>query len=227
MGVLKKEEKESSFNSLVIILAIFIVCLSLAGFLITYIQVNKFKERISGNAVGYINLSIVTEIAINNTEPNINWGEGMVNSSGGFSYTVLETNATGEGNVSGGNWSTSGGNIKTLGWNIVNIGTTNCSIHLASSVGSAHNFFGGTPAYEGYWWKVTDNEIGSCNSGTSNFSSWADANGSLLTCKNLGYVEDKDSLTINVRLWVPYDANITTNKESRFDSVVITGNAAS
>jgi hypothetical protein len=217
---------DNSFGVLVVILAIFVLLLSSFGVFIVYLKVNQLKEKISGNAVGYVNLSIVQEISINNTNPQIDWGEGMVNTTSGFNYAVLETGRDSNGNVSGGNWSNTG---QTAAWNIVNIGNVNCSITLSSKwmQDSAHQMFGGTPAYEGYWWKATNNEANSCVNPTSNFTAWSEANGSMLLCRNLGYVDDKDSVYIDVRLWVPYDANTTVNKENRNDIVTISASTAS
>jgi hypothetical protein len=223
---LKNNSSSESFGTLVIILAILAIFISVVGLGVVYIKTQQLKEKMTGNAVGYLNLSIIQEININNTNPNIDWGEGMVNTTGGFNYATLETGTGSIGTVTGGNWSDSG---QTLAWNIVNIGNVNCSVTIGSrwTVDAAHQLFGGSIAYEGYWWKAMDNEAGSCNSGSSNYTQWAEANGSMLLCNNLGYIDSKDSIYIDVRLWVPYDANITTNKENRNDQVTISASTAS
>jgi hypothetical protein len=214
----------NNFNNLLLVLGIITVTMSLAGLGVTYIKVNQLKEQMTGNAVGYVNLSIVQEINIE-SNGSIEWGEGLVNTTGGYNYTILETSSGAAGNVTGGNWSAES---KTQAIEIKNIGNVNCSLTFASrwETGAAHQLFGGTAMYENYTWKVSEKETGSCNTPTANFTRWTEPNGSINFCNNMGYVDTKDEVYFNVRLFVPYDANVTGNKEARQDIIQITASSA-
>jgi hypothetical protein len=213
-----------NFNNMMFVLSILAVALSFAGLTVTTIKTNQIRNTISGNAVGYVNLSIVQEINIA-SNGSIEWGEGRVTTASGYNYSILETAPGANGNVTGGNWSAGS---KTRAIVISNVGNTNVTITLASrwNETAAHQLFGGTAIYENYTWKVTNKETGSCNAPTGNFTRWTEPNTSQIVCRNMGYIDTKDELYLNVRLWVPYDANITGNKEARSDTITITGSAA-
>jgi hypothetical protein len=220
----KNNSQENNFGNIMLVLGIVAVTMSLAGLAVTFYKTSQLKEKMTGQAVGYVNLSIVQEINIA-SNGSIEWGEGLVNTASGYNYSILESAPGANGNVTGGNWSAGS---KTRAIVITNVGNTNVTITLASKwlAGAAHELFGGTAIYENYTWKVTNKETGTCNTPSARFNSWTDPNSSLIMCHNMGYVDGKDELYLNVRLWVPYDANITSNKEARSDTITITGTAA-
>jgi hypothetical protein len=214
----------NNYSNIMLVLGLVAVVMSLTGLTITYYKTNQLREQITGNAIGIVNLSIVQEININVTR-SIEWGEGVINTTGGWNYAVLETTSGGAGNVSsGGNWSTAGG--KTQAMEIINLGNVNCSLTLDTLINNAHNMFGGTPAYENYTWKLSDKEAGACAIPSTNYSRWFTPNDSIIICRNMGFIDSKDEIYFNVELWVPYDANITTNKEGRGDTITITAGTA-
>ncbi|MFA5857229.1 MAG: hypothetical protein WC867_07740 [Candidatus Pacearchaeota archaeon] len=214
----------NNFGNIMLVLGIVAVTMSLAGLAVTFYKTSQLKEQMTGQAVGYVNLSIVQEINIA-SNGSIEWGEGLVNTTGGYNYSILETGTGAAGNVTGGNWSASS---KTQAIVISNIGNTNATITLASRwvTGAAHQLFGGSLIYENYTWKVSNKEVGTCNTPSARFGTWTDPNGSLIMCHNMGFIDGKDELYFDVRLWVPYDANVTGNKEARQDIIQITASTA-
>lgn len=178
------------------------VAVMAAGF--SYFTISDLSSKISGYATSEdnatVNITIQATAAINFTTDNIAWGSGTVDIS------KLEANlsTSGAGSVTDGNWTAVG-----QGLILENIGNINVSIELQSSQGTAAAFIGGTNP--GYWWNITNSEAGSCNNVTGfNLGQLYEANSSLTVCGSseggLGYLDVADSITIDIKLRIPYDS---------------------
>jgi hypothetical protein len=244
MKQVSTNKEGSKINNLIAVLTVVTIVVSLISLSFSYITTNQLKEKITGFATGYVNITIMTTIAINVSPQDINWGPGTINTTGGWTNATLTTSTGKDGNVSCGsnplnglpaigsecgNWTATGLESQmTRGFNITNMGTVNASVNLSSDIRSAHNLFGGEPAdvNEAYEWKATLGEANSCEGGTLN-TTWNAVNGVLYNnvCNNLGYEDTKDTIIVDIRMTVPYNSNVTSSRERRTDSITITATA--
>jgi hypothetical protein len=109
---------------------------------------------------------------------------------------------------------------------VQNIGNVNCSLKLTAGK-TAHGFFGSaTSTNEAYQWNISNKDADTCGSWgeTSSHDAFANVNTSQATmCNKWDYHVGSNTLQIDVKLVVPYDA---VNTGARNDTITITGDAA-
>jgi hypothetical protein len=177
----------------------------------TYYSISSFKDSLFTGYVtanGTIYINITSAAAINLTTDVINFSSGRV--SAGSTYAVLSTSS---GTVVNGSWA----NV-TQGFVVENIGNVNVTISLKNGK-TNQTFIGGTgPLYQ---LNVTNNEAGACVNVTA-LSQWYNANISGVSiCSNLSYLDSADTIRIDVRLGIPYDAP-SSNGAMLSDQVEVT-----
>ncbi|MBU1203551.1 MAG: hypothetical protein KKG60_00605, partial [Nanoarchaeota archaeon] len=159
---------------------------------------------ISGfGTLGEVNVTISSQISLNLTYPDINFGTGYV-TAGSHDYACLNSE---DGTATG--WSA--GSVEAAGIVVENIGNTdiNVTFNMAQNVTS---WVGGTnPRFE---FKSSDNESNSCN---NEVTAWTAVDqtttGNITTnnlnasiCGNLTARSPADSINFNVNLTIPSDA---------------------
>lgn len=200
----------SSYNTILLALAIVAVFVSILSAGITYNYLTAFRSRLTGFATetGTINISIEALVSINFTNDTINFGSGRI--SQGFSYAVLNTSTTGAAatNVSNGNWS---GN--TQGFYLENIGNKNVTMNISFGTNAAGLIGGTSPVYQ---YNLTNFEPNSCTNltgqggGNVSLGVFRDANTTaVLACDrfpfdNAGKVND--SVRVDLTLTIPSDS---------------------
>jgi hypothetical protein len=166
-------------------------------------------------AVGYVNVSITTTLAIEVIQEDVDFGEGAV--SPGQPNATLYTNQDNPATQVNGNWTLP--NAYAL--EVMNTGNINCSLGISSSK-TANSFLGGTnPEYQ---WKVSDKEAGSCSGGLTH-GVWSDVNSSATACGHFSPINATDEIFIDFRLVVPYDANPTDSLVHKTDIITIVASA--
>jgi len=187
--------------------------LNLTGYLaaiVIIISLVSFGIQLTGKATddAVVNITILQTVSINFTIDNIDFGSGSVNL--GSDSATIDT----LGNVVDGNWTP-----VTQGFQVENIGSINLTLNLKSGKNAA-TFLGGTGP--GYQYKITDNEAGSCIQADVPLDTWKEVNttgdGDLI-CNPFGFLEDANSVNINLRLIIPSDARIG----SQLDTFTATG----
>ena len=209
----------SIFN---LVLIFFIFALIVFVFSLIYFEV---LGKTTGFAVGYVNLTINTQITLNITNNTVNWGAGT-HDSGALNVT-LTTRGGSIGNQTGGNWT---GNTTgtALALFIENIGNINCSVSLQAGK-NATGFFGGTgPEYQ---WNVSNAHANACGDWGELSSKGIFANvnvtAAAVVCKKLDFHTGKRGMYIDFRLVVPYDVNSTVASGTvQSDTITISGNTA-
>jgi hypothetical protein len=175
--------------------SIIVIILSLLSF-------GRFTGKVSDSSV--INVSVISVANINFTSDRISFGSGSVNI--GESFAIVDS----IGNVSYGNWTPTYG-----GFMIENIGNTDLFINLKTNK-DAQEFLGGTnPEYK---FNVTNIEGNSCYGSGFSLGEWYEVNTTAdgtLICENFSASNSRDSIRVDVRLKIPYDASIG-NKTSTF-----------
>jgi len=203
-------------------LAIAALVVSVIGAGVTYKSLSSYQENwFTGYATtttnATVNLTVITSVAINFTNDNINFGAGR-HDIGADNATLITQPKT---NNSGGNWT----NV-TRGFILENIGNVNVSIYIMTGK-SAATFLGGTnPQYQYNVTPVADNgdvilPLGNtCTNSTGHnqtlLTSWLDVNNTFLgsvrgqegsyTCANFSYQDTYDELRIDLKLVVPSDS---------------------
>lgn len=178
-------------NGAVLTLAVIVALLALISLVVVV-----SKVAVTGNAVdtGTANLTIVTKADLVFTTDNVNWGSGAVDTN--KTLATLVTNGT----VIDGNWSNVSHPLV-----LENEGNVDIAVYLKASK-NASAFLGGTnPVFK---LKVSDNEPGSCSSTSgiafANFASVTTSD--QLACPNMLFVDQNDTLNVDVELGVPYDS---------------------
>jgi hypothetical protein len=168
-----------------------------------------------GNGTGYVNVSITTTLAIEVIQEDVDFGEGAVDS--GESNAELYTNQDNAPTQNRGNWTLP----NAYAIEVRNTGNINCSLDISSSK-TAGSFIGGTnPEYQ---WKVSDKEAGSCSGGLT-AGSWYDVNSSARLCQHLSPINASDEIFLDIRLVVPYDANLGSGSVHKTDILTLTASA--
>ncbi len=219
---MKLNNQNKGVNKFISVLAIVVLVVSLFSFGITFMKVSEFKEKITGYASGYVNLTIDTLIAINVSRDTINWGRGILNMSmaGCLNNATLKT-AQETSAVTCSNYSTT--NAKAL--IIQNFGNVNCSLNFLSSK-NASAFFGGNSTIASYQWNFTNKESGACGDWGEQSAKnlFAEVNNTAaVICKKMDFVTGRNSVYVDVKMVVPNDANNTGYALS--DTITISGNA--
>ncbi len=143
-------------------------------------------------ATGEANLTIQTAASISFNISQVNWGTGYVNET--EPSATLDT----EGAMNGTDWDS-----VNSGLVVQNDGNVNVSLNLTSSK-NADDFIGGTdPSFK---WRASENETDSCP-GTLSVTSYTSATTSHQNlCDNMGYIDTKDTIEIDLEVVVPQDA---------------------
>jgi len=183
------------------------IVVSLIG---TFTSINRL-QRISisgaatssdtGNATVYINTtaSLIFSVA------TVDWGTGYVNTTAGEHNCTMMTDGTAnsDGCV--------GFNTVTQGLVIENNGNKNFSTVQLKSDENASGFIGGGDAADApspeFQWKISQNETGSC--GTIHDTTWTDVNTTnpgTVICNNFHFEDTNDSIRVDLRIVIPYDA---------------------
>jgi len=206
-------------KNLLIGLLIIVVIFSLINIFVTFIKISDFKRELTGQVLGYVNLTVNTVVSINMTNDVMNWSSGSINK--GQLNSTLYTNGSNNGIVLRGNWS--GKNAKAF--IVRNIGVVNSSLFLKTEK-NAHDFFNSlSSSNEEYQWNVSNKEVGSC-SGGAELGIWADVNktgSGTKFCSQFGFQEGWDEVYIDLLITVPYDSG---NLGLLSDTITITADAA-
>lgn len=180
-------------------IALIAVVISAFGLGFTYTTLENFRENwLTGfvTSTGTVNVSVSTSAAINFTTNLINWGSGTV--SNNSLVAVLDTSS---GTVVNGTWTE-----VTNGFVIENTGNVNVSLNIKTS-NSADSFIGGTsPTYK---FNVSNVEESSCVAGSITLGAWNDVNTTdpgTLVCNPLEFMDNKDSVRVDIQLAIPYDS---------------------
>jgi hypothetical protein len=75
-----------------------------------------------------------------------------------------------------------------------------------------------------YQWKVSDKEAGSCSGGLTH-SVWYDVNSSARLCAHFSPINASDELFLDIRVVVPYDANLGSGSVHKTDILTLTASA--
>ena len=214
-------------TNLLFIIAIVAVLIVFVNFSITLTRLQNLRTAITGLAgtLGYVNVTVSTVSAIEFTNDTLNWGSGVVNTTGGCNNATLTTNYT-AGSVTCGNWSTA-----VRGLTIENTGNLNVSISLNSSQ-TAAQLFGGTAARQAFQWNITAVKGGSCLNGTcgttspqnTTLATWYDVNittGQVI-CDCMPWNPTKDLISIDILLKVPDDATVTGQRSATITATAST-----
>ena len=206
--------KQKNMNNIIAVLAIAVVVVAVINLFITFIKVPDFQEKLTGYALGYVNITISSNIQINLTNSVTNFGAGGVNST--CERAMLKTNGASTGVVLCGNWSADNGK----GIVIENNGNVNCTL-TAQGANDAAAFIGGTNST--YEWNFTLSEPGSCSGGTltQNFFRTANTSAPATLCTDFRSLDSGDEVMIDINITVPTDAEIG----ARSDTITITASA--
>jgi hypothetical protein len=215
-----KSNNSNHSNMLISILVISVFVISLASFSVTMFKYAESKEKLTGYASGYVNLTISTQITLNISRDTINWGAGLLNTTAsGYTnnatlYTSGETST-----VNWGNWSTA--NAKAI--IIQNLGTVNCSLKL-QALTNASAMIGGTATVRAYQWNISNKQAGTCSdNGGEVRNVWKDVNNTQATyCNQMGHIITAREIYIDVKLVIPDDSFSGTKS----DTITITGDTA-
>lgn len=185
-------------NALLIIAAVVLIVAALSlGF--TYYSISSFKDSLFTGYVtqnGTIYLNITSTASINMTTNVINWSNGSLNQ--GAVYAVLSTS---DNSVTNGTWQQVGS-----GFRVENNGNVNVSLSIKSGKTNA-SFIGGTGPM--YMWNISNVDPSSCTntSGVNLAVEFTDVNNTGKTiCDVFEFVDARDTIEIDIKLGVPYDA---------------------
>jgi len=211
--------KSENFLSVAAVISVIMLILS---FGVAYYSVSSFKHNfLTGFATtsnGTILINITSAVSINFTTDSIDWGIGRV--SEGTTQAVLDTGNSANPVINGTDWTS-----VTQGFILENIGNLNASISLKTGK-TAATFIGGTGA--NYTFNVTNSKPGSCPTGNQvAFGNNVDVSTTGTTvCSRLQFLDSADTLRIDIRLVVPYNAPISTTT-TKSDQMQATASAAS
>ncbi len=206
-------------EKIVLVLALVAFLISGIAFSATYYSLAHFKEQILtgyATSTGTVNITVTSQVAINFTTNNINWGSGAVNP--GATIAVLSTATPLATAVINGSW-----NNITQGFILQNIGNDDVNLTLSSGKNSSQ-FIGGTagggPSYQ---YNVSNSKASSCqNTTVFNLGQWYDLNSTspgTNICMNFSFVSTKNQIRIDIKLGVPSDS-VTGNLS---DTITATG----
>lgn len=182
----------------VLLIAVVLLVVAFTNFMFVLKDVSDYRKW-TGYATdtGKANLTVKSEINIEFFVNNTDWGAGGVNSS--YDSATLFTNGT---------------VTNDAGWDpnnqplvLHNVGNENASIAIRAN-NTADQFIGGStgggPLYQ---INVSNNESDSCVESIANFSSYQDIEENYnLTCSNLGYASNHNSLNFDIKIRVPSDS---------------------
>ncbi len=206
-------------NNLILILVIVLIVLSLFNVFVVLKGISEAKEKFTGYALGYLNVSIQSSLSINLSRASINWSSGIINASS--KNATLYTRGDSTAVVERGNWSVQG----TKGFILENIGNINSSLSLQTTK-NAHDFFNSlSNSNEQFMWNVSNKEPDSCSGGAS-LGQWQDVNktsGGTKYCGQFSFNRNKNEIYIDLLLTVPSDSGYVGELS---DTITITGDVA-
>ena len=208
-----------NINNIIAVLAIVVVIVAVINISITFMRVSDFKEKMTGFATGYVNITISSSISVNITNSSADFGAGGVNST--CSKATLTTKGRGLPTIVCGNWSThSAAGVSPHGISIENNGNTNCTL-TAQGANDAAAFIGGTGST--YEWNFTISELGSCAGSvlTQNVFRTANTSAAATLCTDFSSLDTSDEVMLDINITVPTDATIG----ARSDTITITASA--
>lgn len=195
-----KRKQGISNNSLAALVLLAIV-VSVAG---TWVALTKGPSWLSltgmQQANGTAQFNLTTYGSLRFDVASVDWGSGRVNTTNLNTECVLDTVSASINSTKCVDFS-----AVTQGLVLENNGNQNLSVTLNASKTVAA-FIGGTsPSFK---WNITNNETGSC--GTIGVT-WDDIYGDSSTadpqiCDSMDFINEKDSLLINLKVSIPYDA---------------------
>jgi hypothetical protein len=190
------------------IFAIVLFVIALITFVFT------ISEGITGNASGYVNITVFSRLEVNVTNAIIQWGNGTIDAN--ELNATLYTSQT-SSSISRGNWTADPDAIS-----VENIGNVNTTIELQASINASGLF--GAVGSQRYMWNVSNKDPGSCFGGDNSVDTWYDANiTSTKYCDDFGYIDGADEIYLDVKLTVPY--NTTNFTTELYDVITITASA--
>lgn len=204
----------SKVNTIVSVFTLVLVVVAMANLAITFYKVSDFNEKITGNAVGYVNLTVSTSIAINISQAYTAWGNGVVNATGQGPLCTLNATLTthGLGTATSfcGNWSGASGSLANVDAIVLqNVGSANCSIHMSSDK-DADSLVGGTASINQFRWNITNKDAGACvtwNTTWGNQNQFVDVNTTQQgICERLSFASGQREMMIDTQIVVPYDS---------------------
>jgi len=192
-------------KDMISILAVIAVAVAIVNLSITLTKVSDFKKAITGFAaseIGYVNITILSDVNIQLTNSTVDWGRGVVLVNDSYYNATLTTNEDGDATVVGGNWSITNAH----GVHIENIGSVNVSLN-ASTDKTAITMFGSTSSTnQSYQWKFTNQETNACTGSSISLATFQNVNTSTtLICGEFGAGPLVDELYLDIRLAVPFD----------------------
>jgi len=178
------------------------VLVSLFG---TFFALNKIQQvtvigAATTNDTGIATLEINTTASIIFSRDTINWGSGYVNASGYTNCTMDTTGGLSAGCVDF--------TQVTEGLVIENDGNMNFTYIYLNSDKNATEFIGGDSSIAEFQWIISENETGSCSQIYQN-DTWYDVDTTTpgaKICDNFNFLNNKDSIKVDLRVVVPYDA---------------------
>ncbi len=186
-----------------LLMAVVFLVLSLAVFVFTSSLFEDLPYRSIGLAAsnGTVNISVVTNTAINFTSATISWGSGQVTNSS--SVAILDT---APGTVTNGSWVSI-----ASGFVIENIGNINVTLDIQAAKNATDFLGGANPLYR---YNVTEIESGSClnasgGSGALQLTSYLDMNTTTpgtRVCGRFQYLDSFDSVSVDIHLRIPSDS---------------------
>jgi hypothetical protein len=214
------------YKDLIMILGLLVVVVSVINLSVTIIKITGLNDEMTGYATGtgYVNLTVMQNIAINLSRDQINFGSGVINTTDGCQNATMWTRGDADPIVECGNFTRTGG---PKGIIIQNLGSVNFSLNV-SAQRNATEFFGGTDG--SYQWNFSNLETDTCNTinnGTGmNLSLFNEVakNTQYTVCKQFGYIGSNE-MYMDVYLRIPSNNNITDGV-SRWDTITFTASAA-
>ena len=196
--------ESKNINNIVAVLAVIIVAVAAINLSVTFMRVSEFREKVTGFATGWVNITIASSVSINLTNSSVEFGGGGVNAT--CDRATLTTRGRLLPTVVCGNWSThSAAGVSPHGIAIENNGNTNCTI-TAQSDNAAAAFIGGTGST--YQWNISMSEDGSCSGNATAFDVFRTANTTdpVTLCTEFSPLDTADELMLDINITVPTDA---------------------
>ena len=197
-------------NKFLVFLLVIAILVSIIGTWYSIDRVNRLTS-ITGNPVGYVNVTIQSKTEINVTQPYCGFGTGYVTE--GYDFAVLHPGSASpyctDVTDTKGNWSNQSIYDPDC-MEIVNLGNRNAFVNVSSEK-TPSNFIGGTNPNVTAW--SEDKESGACSTGGSvtlvNFPGVEMDTSNRTMCSCLYSDLTKNELYVGCYLKIPKDASAT------------------